>query len=258
VANVGEFKQFSDERWVEVFSCPDRVNCNNYVSSSFGYQIYQTMQEGYIAYACYWDTQNDPKVATCGMWYDGEIRAWSEWDLHNALDNTDSNDTDWSDNDSKYFIDKTVADVRGVELRTTWEVKDAWQLEETVYLTNEDVYFWFTNEIIWTGSYFSYVFKHDGEELNKLSVEPDMSMDDEFYKLDKNFMTPFGETVFKGHLDLAGKTYVTTVYVPCDAMWGECLIFESTIFLDERKICYYHGDEANECREITDEKWAPA
>lgn len=166
-----------------MFSCPDRDDCNKHVASSFGYQIYQTSGELIIYYSCYWDTKNDPKVATCGLWYDGEIRAWSEWDLHNALDNTDSDDTDWSDNDSKYFIDKTV-DVRGVTVRETWEVKDAWQLEESVYLTKEidDLYFWFTNEIIYTGSYFSCVFSIDGDEVNSMSLESDMNDGEELYE----------------------------------------------------------------------------
>ena len=40
---------------------------------------------------------------------------------------------------------------------------------------------WFTNEIIYTGSYFSCVFSFNVDEVNRMSLELDMNDREELY-----------------------------------------------------------------------------
>ena len=72
--------------------------------------------------------------------------------------------TDWSANDSTYFFDRIVETDAGV-IRTTWEVKDHWQMEETMTFSEGTDYFWFTNELIYTGDYISSALEYNGDFL---------------------------------------------------------------------------------------------
>ena len=170
------------------------------------------------------------------------------------------NDSDFDD--SNYFFDTTTVRPAG-STRATWEVKSAWQLEETVYFSPGGyIYNKFTSEIIWTGSYFSAVLKSDGIELHRFSYEePDMTTG-KSWKME-NFMTPFGEARWVVILDLDDETYQysTRVEILNDDSWndwgGRKLFFKSYINLNEGSIKAWYGDDWVK-HEITDEKWAPA
>jgi len=47
-------------------------------------------------------------------------------------------DNDSDVDDSNYFFDETAVRPKG-STHVTWEVKNAWQLEQTVYLTQGDI-----------------------------------------------------------------------------------------------------------------------
>ena len=99
--------------------------------------------------------------------------------------------TDWSANDSTYFFDRIVETDAGV-IRTTWEVKDHWQMEETMTFSEGTDYFWFTNELIYTGDYISSALEYNGDSFGSFKLETSDDLD--YYDFKKfTTLTPSGE-----------------------------------------------------------------
>ena len=72
-------------------------------------------------------------------------------------------------------------------IRDSWEVKDAWQMEQTITFRGDgDTYFWYTNELIYSSKkYFSAVLGRNGDEINRFSFESDWSNSSPFVIAEK-------------------------------------------------------------------------
>lgn len=81
----------------------------------------------------------DKMKADLSIWYDGEFRGVTVWELHNTPFNSNStvttyNETtgetvtDYSNTTSKYYHEK-IFESSGITIRDAWEIKDPWQLE---------------------------------------------------------------------------------------------------------------------------------
>ena len=105
-------------RWGESWSCNknDLASCDRYVSADFGYQIYQKKDNDVFEWGAY-ISKAENKFHT-GLWYNGEVRGWSTWQLHNTqfkfgeVDeraNTDETD-EIDDQDGEIIIDDSGDD----------------------------------------------------------------------------------------------------------------------------------------------------
>ena len=176
-------------------------------------------------------------AARFGLWYNGEVRGWTTWQLHNtqfkfgevderadtdetdeiddqdgeiiidddgsnnSTNNTDGTIIDWSNTTSDYFYEKIHADADGLRLRNAYEVKDHWQIEQSLSLESGELYAWFTNSIIYTGDYFANRFSFDGDVLIEYGLTANTDVADITTYAEKEFEGPTGAYLVTSWLD---------------------------------------------------------
>ena len=111
-----------------------------------------------------------------------------------STDDTDADGIiiDWSDTTSDYFYEKIYEDSAGLRLRNAYQVKDHWQIEQSLSFEDDVLYAWFTNGIIYTGDYFAQRFSFDGDVLIEYELTVNSDFDSISTSASREFAGPTG------------------------------------------------------------------
>ena len=90
-----------------------------------------------------------------------------------------------------------------MRLRNVYEVKDHWQIEQSLSFESGELYAWFTNSVIYTGDYFANRFSFDGDVLIEYGLTANTDFDTITTYAEKEFEGPTGAYLVKSWLDIS-------------------------------------------------------
>jgi|Transcript_27816 hypothetical protein len=119
-------------------------------------------------------------------------------------------------------------------------------------------YFWFTNEIIYTGDYFAMRFGQSGEQVMNVTMSVP-AVDTFDTVLEKTFDSSIDwPLMLTLKLDLANGTMLVSIKDPdCDPGETSCLLFKQEFGLDQKQACIEWLDHDQTCFSLENSGWSP-